>query len=147
MWTTLELVSDAIEKSMDKEAKHHLLKTLYARMNGGHYDKEYAIQDSAKMYYKDKAGNRHAAPYWTEEQVREIYDGIKSEIRGYNCWDFFVALNMVKSDNCPLLERWFPGITPEEKTKKLVDMTINWLNDEDNPYGNTKLWDYLNPEK
>ena len=79
--------------------------------------------------------------------MREVYDNIKSEIRGYNCWDFFVALNMIKSDNCPLLEKWFPASTKEDRDKKLVEMTVNWLNDEDNPYGSSKIWDYLNPEK
>ena len=145
MWDTVELISEAMEKSMDKEAKHHLMRKIYAKMTDGHYDNDYAIQDTAKMYYKDSDGKRHAAPYWTEDQVRQVYEDIKSQIPKYNFWDFFVALNMIKSDYCPLLEEWFPESTPEEKTDRLVELTLNWLKDEDNPYGDSKVWGYLNP--
>ena len=145
MWATVKHISDAVEESMDAKSRHDLKKGIYAMMVGGHYDRDYAIQDTAKMYYKDKSGNRHAAPYWTEQQVREIYEQISGEIPEYNFWDFFVALNMIKSDYCPLLDKWFPGIAPEEKDERFVELTLNWLKDEDNPYGSSKIWSYLNP--
>lgn len=52
---------------------------------------------------------------------------------------------MTKSDNCPMLEKWYPDLTPEQKDEKLVEMALNWLKDDDNPYGSKKIWCYLNP--
>ena len=119
MWTTLELVSDAIESSMDKASKHKLLRALYGKMSGGHYDKDYAMMDTSKMYYRDAEGERHAAPYWEVEDVRAVYDDVKDEIPDYNFWDFFVTINMVKSNLCSLLEAWFPGEPKAERTQRL----------------------------
>ena len=145
MCTTLHLVSKAVEDSMDKDARHHLMRSVYGKMSGGHYNEEYAMEDVASMYFKDRKGSKHYAPYWAVPQVMEIYSNIKSEIPAYNCWDFFVTLNMMKADNCPLLENWYPDISPEEKNEKLVELAVNWLRDEDNPYGSSKVWCYLNP--
>ena len=52
-----------------------------------------------------------------------------------------VALNMIKSDNWLLLKEWFPD--EKDLQDKIIDMTINWLNDEDNPYGDSKVWGYF----
>lgn len=27
---------------------------------------------------------------------------------------------------------------------KIISMAINWLNDDDNPYGTEKIWGYMN---
>lgn len=144
MWSTLQVVSDAIETSMDECSKKKMLRNLYGQMSEGHYDKDYAMEDVAKMYYTDTAGVKHSAPYWAEEQVREVYDAVKKELpAGYNFWDFYVTLQMIKSDNCPLMKKWYPNATPEEMDKKFVDLAVNWLNDPDNPYGNHKVWGYL----
>lgn len=49
---------------------------------------------------RNERGNEHKAPYWTEDQARTVYDGVRSSIPSdYTFCDFFVALNMVKSDN------------------------------------------------
>ena len=144
MWSTLRTVSDTVEQSMDKAAKDKMLRCLYEQMSKGHYDQDYAMADVAKMYYTDEKGEKHYAPYWTEPQVREVYELVKKDIpASYNFWDFYVALQMIKSDNCPMLRRWYPNITPEEMEKKIVEMTVNWLNDADNPYGDHKVWGYL----
>ena len=59
----------------------------------------------------------------------------------YNRWDFDVTMNMIKSDYYPLLRKWFP----EDKNldDKIVELTINWLNDDDNPFGDAKIWCYF----
>jgi len=48
---------------------------------------------------------------------------------------------MIKSDYYPLLKRWFP----EEKDldEKIIELTVNWLNDDDNPFGDSKIWCYF----
>ena len=144
MWRSVKVISDAVEEHMDEDAKHELMRDVYAEMAGGHYNEQMAMEDVSKMYYTDEDGKKMYAPYWTKEQVAGVYDSVKSEIPEYNMWDFFVTLQMVKSDNCPMLKKWFPNATPEEMTQKFVAMAVNWLKDEDNPFGTEKIWKYLN---
>lgn len=147
MWKTVHVISDAIEKDMDPEAKENLMRRLYEAMTEGHYDEHFAKMDVAKMYYTDDAGQKKYAPYWSDEQVKAVYDSVHTLIPDeYNFWDFYVTLQMIKSDYCPLLRKWFPNATPEEMDKKLVELAINWLNDSDNPFGDEKIWKYLNEE-
>ena len=145
MWTTTRLVSQAVEESMDKDSRHKLLRSIYGKLSDGHYNEEYAMEDVAQMYYKDRHGDRHYAPYWSVPTVMEIYSNVKDEIPAYNEWDFFVVVNMIKSDDYTMLERWYPGLTSEQYDEKIVEMSLNWLKDEDNPYGDSKIWSYLNP--
>ena len=145
MWATLAVVSDAIENSMDDSSKARLLRNLYGEMSDGHYNSEYAQEDVAKMYYTDREGKKNLAPYWTPEQVNAVYEKYKDAIPAeYNVWDFYVVLNMVRADNCPLLKNWFPAATPEDMDKKFVELAVSWLNDPDSPYGTSKPWKYLN---
>ena len=145
MWSTLKTVSDTIEQSMDSAAKDKMMRHLFEQMSHCHYDREYALADVEKMYYTDKAGVKHNAPYWTESQVHEVYESVKKDIpASYNEWDFYVTLQMIKSDYCPLLKEWYPTATQEDMDKKLVELAVNWLNDADNPYGDHKIWGYLN---
>ena len=51
---------------------------------------------------------------------------------------------MIKSDYCPLLKRWFPDESKEDHLKRLVALTVNWLDDADNPFGKEKVWLYFN---
>ena len=144
MWSTLKTVSDAVESSMDEEAKHKMMRNLYSQMSKCHYDQEYAMEDVAKMYYMDEQGRKHSAPYWTEAQVKEVYETVKKDIPAtYNFWDFFVTLQMIKSDNCKLYHEWFPDATDEQIEKKFVQSAVNYLNDADNPYGDHKIWGYI----
>ena len=109
---------------------------------------DFAKEDVAKMYYTDASGNKKSAPYWTDEQVREVYSAVRDRIPSdYNEWDFYVTLNMMKADNCTMLREWFPEAGADDMEGKLVEMAINWLNDGDNPYGGAKIWRYLNPAK
>jgi len=146
MWKTLAAVSEAIESSMDDNDKRRLMRHLYFLMSNGHYSEEYAICDVEKMSYFDEDGKKKYGPYWTKEQVKDVYDSIRVKIpSNYNFWDFFVTLNMIKSDNYPLLRRWFPDADESETNEHLVEMALNWLEDDDSPYGEEKIWKYLNP--
>ena len=148
MWTTLRLVSDAIDASMTDDKRCALMRDLYGKMSGGHYNQEYAVADVEKMYYVDGDDEKHYAPYWTEPQVNAVYESIQDDIPSdYNCWDFYVALQMTKADNYMLVKHWFPALAEPELDKKLVEMAVAWLDDPDSPYGTKKVWEYMNAGK
>lgn len=146
MWQSVKIISDAVEKNMDVDAKKKLARSIYSVMAGGHYNEAMAMDDVHNMYFIDDNGLRHDAPYWTVEQVRSIYDKVGAKIPGYNEWDFFVALNMIASDNAVMYRSWFPSLTGDALDMKFVEATINWLHDPDQE-SQTKIWDYLNKVK
>ena len=143
-----EKMYDFLVKNMDPQAKHEMMRNLYGQMSGGHYDRDYAITDVEKMYYIDKSGAKQSAPYWSENQVHEVYEQVKKDIpAGYNFWDFYVTLQMVRSNNTELLMRWFPEATPQENDKRFVELAINFLKDPDSPFDGSIIWDYLSGKK
>ena len=88
------------------------------------------------MYYTVDR-EKHYAPYWMRSEIENIWNKHKSEIEesDYTMW---------MSDNYKLLEERYPNSSKDEKTKIIVEDTINYLNDEDNPFGSEKIWGYLN---
>lgn len=144
MWESVAVISDAVEKDMDAEAKKRLMRKVYCVMSGGHYNEEFAHEDVAKMHYKDANGKVHKAPFLTEEKVASVYEKVKANIPAYNMWDFYVVMNMVIADNANMLALWFPDATETQKEKHYIELALNWLNDDDNPYGKEKAWKYLN---
>lgn len=145
MWESTKIISDAVEASMPEEAKESLKKDIYELMCGWHFNEAFAKQAVSKMYYTDERGEKMYAPYWTEQAVREIYEGVKDKIPAYNFWDFFVTMHSIASDNHALLIEWFPDEDMADREKRYVKMTVNWLADEDNPYGpGKKAWGYFN---
>ena len=143
MWDSVKLISKFIDEHVDDEEKCKLMHQVFGFMSGGHYNDEFAEQAISKMYYQDKGGRKHYAPYWTQDQVEDIYDEVKSRIPKYNLYDFMVTLNMLASDNWYLLRSWFPDITEEQFAKKVTELAITWLADEDWPTA-SKIWDYFN---
>ena len=144
MWCITKILSDSIEEFVPEKQKESLLTKVYYSTNGGHFDKEFADKAMKKFYYIEDNGIKHYAPYWNEEEVRSIYNSLRSKIPQYNFYDFEVALNMIKSDNRNKLKKWYPEASEEELLQKYIDETLNYLDDEDNPYGNEKIWKYLN---
>ena len=144
MWASVDLVSKALEDHLTESEYNDIKKKMHYIMFGGHFDKEFANKQIAKFYYIDTDGSKHFAPYWTEDEVKSVYNEVRSTISDYNFYDFEVALNMIKSDYCPLLKRWFPDEDKDSHVKRLVALTLNWLIDEDNPFGTEKVWLYFN---
>lgn len=144
MWCTTKILSDAIEQYVPDKQKEAIKTKIYYSTFGGHFNRDFADTAISKMYYIDTNGVKHQAPYWGEPEVRLAYEQIKSKIPHYNFYDFEVTLNMVKSDNCNKLKKWFPNATDEELKGKLIEEAVNYLDDEDNPYGDEKIWMYLN---
>ena len=144
MWSTLSIVSDAVESMMTEKEKESLIREIYGVMSGKHYNEEFAKEDIAKMYYTDKNGEKHYGPYWPESALRSLYERHKGEIPGYNCWDWMVTMSMIKSDNCNVLSEWFPDDSEELRNERIVRLAVNWLRDPDSPMGQTKIWSYFN---
>lgn len=148
MWKSVAMISDYVDSYMDEETKHSLMRDIYGLMSSGHYNEEFAIEDVQKMYYVSPDGEKHFAPYWTPAQVKQVYESVKRSIPAeYGFWDFYVALQMMKADNCPLLRKWFPNATDAEIEAKLIELAANYLNDEDSPAGHEKVWSYLNKKR
>ena len=147
MWQATKMNSDAVEHGMPEEHRDHLKRDIYELMTGGHFNEEYAKQAVSKMYYEEN-GERMYAPYWTEPAVREMYESVEKDIPQYNFWDFFVTIHMVAADNHKLLLRWFPREDSDEREDRYVELAVNWLLDDDNPFGHdTKIWGYINGGK
>lgn len=143
MWSTLSLVSDAVD-TLPHAEKEALVRKVYGVMSGKHYNEEFAKEDIAKMYYKDDQGVKHYAPYWPDSDLRALYEEHIDEIPGYNLWDWMVVMNMIKSDNCNVLSEWFPDDDEDMRNEHIVRLALNWLQDEDNPFGSSKAWCYFN---
>lgn len=141
-------VSELLAKVVDNHVEDHIdkiKKKIAGIKNDYHFDEETANTCIEKMYY-DENGKKYA-PYWNLEVVRQIYNSYKSKepiLATYNLYDFYVALNMIKSDNYKLYKKRFSGYTDSQLDNLFIEDTINWLDDKDNPYGEHKIWMYLN---
>ena len=138
----LSILSKALN-NLPEEDKELLTKKVYYLLNGGHYDEEFAKAAVAKMYYLD-GKEKVYAPYWMQGEIEKLYNQVKNEIEDYNLWDFYVTMNMIMSDNYNLLIKRYPESSKDEKTNIILEDSINYLNDEDNPFGTEKIWGYLN---
>lgn len=147
MWKTVRHISEFVENSKNEHPNEYraLKKMVYADMMGGHYNEEFAVEQMNKMYYKDVNGQKHYAPYWTEEKMRQAYKSNMSLIPSeYNEFDFMVTMCMMMSDNKLMIDQWFPNATEDQKMSYIVDMTVNYLDDEDAPHPKSKIWSYFN---
>lgn len=145
MWESVGLISEMLDEKLTPEEMNCLEKKMYAMMQGEHYDDYFAKKQVEHMYYTDEKGVKHNAPYWTDDEVKQVYTAYKAKLKGeVTFWDFYVALNMIKSDNCNLFHEWWPEADMAVLTQKIAEMTVNWLNDEDAPQGEAKIWRYFN---
>lgn len=141
----MKVLSESIDSYIPEKQRESLVSCIYYQVYGGHFNKEFADKVIENFYYVSPEDNeKYYAPYWTDVDIKTIYTNIKNEIPPYNLYDFTVALNMMKSDNYLKLKKWFPKATEEELKSKLIEETINYLSDADNPYGTEKIWRYLN---
>ena len=145
MWQSVELISSMLDAKLTPSEMECLEKKMYAMMQGEHYDEYFAKKQTEHIYYTDENGKKHQAPYWTDDEVKQVYAAYKNRLKGdVTFWDFYVALNNTKADNCVLFRSWWPDATMEVLTQKIAEATVNWLNDEDAPQGEARTWRYFN---
>lgn len=135
----MEILSETMIEYVPKDVLERLAKEIYESTQGKHFDEEFAKEQISKMYYEEN-GRKHFGPYW--DDVTSLYTQNKRKlIYPYNKWDFEVTLNMICSDMLLLLKEWFPEADDRELEHKMVELAINWLNDED--YPECKIWCYF----
>lgn len=145
MWKSVAIISELLEEKLTEEERDALERRMYALMQGEHYDEYFAKKQAAAMFYTDPKGTRHYAPYWTDDDVKQVWTAYKSKVHeDATFWDFYVALNMTKSDNCNMFRLWWPEADEATLTQKVAEATVNWLNDEDAPQGQPRTWRYFN---
>ena len=145
MWKSVDLISEWLDEKLTPAEMECLEKKMYALMVGEHYDEYFAKKQVEHIYYTDEKGVKHQAPYWTDDEVKQVYAAYKAKLKGdVTFWDFYVALNNTKADNCVLFRSWWPDADAAVMTQKIAEATVNWLNDEDAPQGDARVWGYFN---
>ncbi len=144
MWQSVDIISEALDAKLTPEEMDALERRMYELMQGPHYDEYFAKKQVEQMFYIDKKGEKHQAPYWTDDAVKQVWTRYKSGIdSSYTFWDFYVVLNMIKSDNCNMFHAWWPEADEATLTQKVAEASVNWLMDDDDPLGGGRVWKYF----
>lgn len=107
---------------------------LYEQTYGPHFDEKYALKAVSKMENED--GSKGA--YWDLQQTTSVAKQYNVDLNGkFNKYDWFVALNMVRSDYYKVVV----NLTNSDNVKYFVDIAKAWLNDKDIEEG--KMWHYF----
>ncbi len=107
----------------------------YEKMYGPHFNEECAHKAVKKMENED--GTK--GPRWSVEEAERIAAqyGVNLKSEKFNKYDWFVALNMIRSD----FYRAVVNMTGTDNPKHFVELTKAWLNDKDIESG--KMWFYF----
>lgn len=112
-----------------KKLKHH------EQSYGPHFNEECAMKAVKKMENED--GSK--GPRWSVEEAERLAQqyGVNTKGEKFNKYDWFVALNMIRSD----FYRAVVNMTGSDNSKHFVELTKAWLNDKDIEEG--KMWFYF----
>lgn len=115
---------------MNKAKLEHHEKTY-----GPHFTEECAHKAVKHMENEDGT----TGPRWTIEEAEKVANQYGVNLKGekFNKYDWFVALNMIRSD----FYRAVVNITGSDNVKHFVELTKAWLNDKDIEEG--KMWFYF----
>lgn len=102
---------------------------------GPHFNEECAHKAVKKMENED--GSK--GPKWSLEEAERVAAQYGVNLHGgkFNKYDWFVALNMIRSD----FYRAVINMTGNDNVKHFVELTKAWLNDKDIEEG--KMWFYF----
>lgn len=131
-----------VSEHASKEETDNLCMEIYGVLSDGHFDGCMAEKAIGRMYYEDEDGTRHNAPYFTDTEVREVFELNKDDISDYTLHDLAVTMNMLRSDNNRFLEKYAKDTS---EIKEMVSfMAIEYLQDPDSPHHTSKIWHYIN---
>lgn len=143
----LDILVSCVDEHCDEEKICHVIKKIHEQLFGKHFDEDCALRTVAKMfYYKDDTSTAKVfGAFIPFETSQKIFARTKDMIhKDYNVFDFYVAQNMIYSDNYNLYKKWFKDVTDEAMLNIVTEHTVQWLNDPDSPYSDgTKIWSYL----
>lgn len=94
-------------------------------MYGPHFNEECALKAVSKMENEDGSRGEH----WSLEETTSIANQYGINLKGekYNKYDWYVALNMIRSD----YYRAVVTMTSSDHIKYFVELAKAWLNDEE----------------
>lgn len=148
MWASIEKVSDALKKFVEKhpdlkEDYWEFMRDQHEAMAGHHFNEPYAKWEVEKMHHKGMDGTTYMGEHWSIEQTNAVLNGMRSKIpAAYNEWDFYVALNASYHDFCKAAKKHLP----DKADELIIDLAVAfWFDDEDWD-GTTKVWDYFRKE-
>ena len=107
-----------------------------------HFDEHSAKEAIKKMWYRDDEGKEQRAPYFTEDEVRKAFDVHMDDVSDYTIHDFAVTMNLLRSDYNRTLERYTAD--EDELRKMVVNMAVEYLQDDDADYPSSKIWHNIN---
>lgn len=136
-------IENILNKRLNDDEKTVLRSTIRKAIVGNHFDVYSAKQRISQMYYTTTDGCIIHAPFVSERECAELYEEYKSQIKGYNLYDFSVVLNNVIADNYKLLYSWWPNEEWCIMLIKFCEIAVNWLNDDDTPFMGEKAWKLL----
>ena len=112
-----------------KKLEHH------EHMYGPHFTEECAHK--AVKHMENEDGTK--GPRWSIEEAERVAQqyGVNLKSEKFNKYDWFVALNMIRSD----FYRAVVNMTGSDNVKHFVELTKAWLNDKDIEEG--KMWFYF----
>lgn len=104
-------------------------------MYGPHFNEGCATEVVSHMVNEDGTKGAH----WTIEQTTAFANqyGVSLTSGKFNKYDWFVVLNMIRSD----YYRFILGATNSDNPKHFVELAKAWLNDKDVEDG--KTWNYF----
>lgn len=107
----------------------------YEQMYGPHFTEECAHKAVKHMQNEDGT----TGPRWSVEEAERVATqyGVNLKSEKFNKYDWFVALNMIRSD----FYRAVVNMTGSDNVKHFVELTKAWLNDKDIEAG--KMWFYF----
>lgn len=142
MLQVTKTIGKFVAEHAEKEEADKLCLDIYGILSEGHFDECFAYDAIRRMYYEDEDGNRHCAPYFTDEEVREVFSLNKDDISDYTVYDLSVTMNMLRSDNNRFFEKYAKNTA--EMKEMVTCMAIEYLQDPDAPYPHSKIWHYIN---
>lgn len=142
MLAVTKVIGEFVTSHATEEEMCSLSKDIYGIIGEGHFDRYFAKDAIGKMYYEEENGTKHYGPFFTDEEVKEVFDLNKDDISDYTIHDLAVTMNMLRSDNNRFFERYAKNTT--EMKAMVTCMAIEYLQDPDAPYPTKKIWRYVN---
>lgn len=96
-------IAEILDKRLNDDEKTALRSTIRKAIMGNHFDAYSAKQRISQMYYTTTDGCIIQAPFVSERECAELYEEYKSQIKGYNLYDFklvFYMMGVRKEQHC-----------------------------------------------